>query len=209
MSDEVFGPVTTLDDVEMAVVTTLRAEMPRYLRFFERKKELKPMDYPNVRSWRAADTMEDRFPEQQIPAAQVMLTTDGTVETEAESASLLTAGPIDILVAGNEPEVARKTAHVYALAAAMALVQHQNLDGSIELGGQIHIGKIGVPAVGKPRGGRWLALGSFEVGLYVLGLFDPTRGPANAPTPGEDDGTEIPPDWPTVATTHIDLIPED
>jgi hypothetical protein len=195
---EVFGGIVTPPDVEVAVESTLKTWMSTYLRFMERTYGFRPKSFPNVRSWRLADSIEDRFPEQQIPAVQIEFATDVEIITRAESANGVFTGTVDVLVETAQPESARRIAGYYEFAMGLALAQHTALDGSVEVGG-FEWTKMGVPAVAKPEG-RWLALGSITITVEILNIFNPQLGP-EAPQPA--DSEEPPPNYPTVATHHL------
>jgi hypothetical protein len=198
-SDDVFGNLVTPLDVEHAVTNTLKKWMPTYLRFFERRAGLPFEAYPEIASWRSADTMEDRFPEDQIPAVQVMMTMDADLITEGVSASGVFNGTIDALVAGPEPEEARENAEVYAFCMGLIMAQQSGLDGSLPIGG-LAWKKVSTPAVGKPEE-RWLALGSVAVDVTVEGVFEALAGPT-VPTDGP------PEEYPTVTETGVDVEEE-
>lgn len=195
MSDEVFGAIVRPKEVERAVKATLERWAPTYLRAMERRDGLPPGSYPNVASWRAADTMEERFPEQMIPAVQIMLTDNVDLDTQAESATGLFEGTIDVLVQSIEPEPARELAGTYGFILGLILTQQSGLDGSLRVSG-IGWEKMGVPAVGKAES-RWLALGSAEVHIAVDRIYNPLAGPTK-PTelaPEPPSGKE-PESWP-------------
>ena len=202
-SSESIGPIVTDVDVENAVLATLKRWMPTYLREMERHSNEPEKSFPDIASWRAADTPEDRFPEQMIPAIQVMLTSDTEIITKSESADGLFSGTIDCLVATTEPETARRMAALYQFAMGLALVQHPHLDGSIEVAG-FGWKKSGVPAVGKPDE-RWLSLGTIEVSILVSNIFNPYLGPVN---PQEPDGEGVPPAWPRIESHEFILNKE-
>lgn len=200
MTEAIFGPIVTDVDVEDAVIATLEEWAPTYLREMERRKGFKEFDFPDVASWRAADTAEDRFPEQMIPAVQVMLTTDTEINTSAETASALFKGSVDVLVASTEPEAVRRMAAYYQFALGLCLQQHWGLDGSVKVGG-FGWERAGIPAVGKPDE-RWLALGSIAVNFLISDIFSPLLGPA-APQP--EDGKGEPPPFRKVKTHELEL----
>jgi hypothetical protein len=195
---EVFGEIVTPADVELAVEETLKLWMPTYLRFMERTTGHAPKSFPNVRSWRPANSIEDRFPEQQIPAVQVELGTDVTIIKRAETANAIFSGTVDFLVATTQPESARRIAGWYSFAGGLALEQHPALDGTIKVGG-LAWEKMGTPAVAKPEG-RWLGLGSITITVEVLDIFSSLVGPVE---PQPEDSDEAPPGYPTVATHDL------
>lgn len=195
-SDTVFGDVVLPIDVEKAVIATLMQWLPTYLRFIERRYGFGFESFEDVNSWRAADTMEERFVEQQIPAVQVMMTSPVELDTHATSSTGIFNGTIDVLVSGLEPEGVRENAGYYAFAIGLALSQNAGLDGSLKVAG-FGWEQCSVPAVGKPEG-RWLALGSNEVSLAVEGVFARDAGPA--------EPTLIEPEvFPRVETTDVEL----
>jgi hypothetical protein len=192
----VFGPVVTPADVEKAVLKGLQTWSPTYLRFIERHTARKPNDLPEIASWRAADTMEERFPEQAIPACQIMVATEIGLRTQGDSMMGIFTGDIDILVSSAEPERARELALLYAFGHGLALLQHPQLDGSLDIQG-FGWEKTGAPAVGKGQG-RWLALGTCRVSIAVQSIAVPIGGPA---VPVETEPTELP----VVEHTTLDL----
>lgn len=202
MSDPVFGPMVMDVDVEKAVRATLERWMPTYLREIERRRGFAEFDFPDIAAYRAMDIQEERFPEEQIPAVQIMLTTETEIFTRAESASAIWKGPIDVLVSTTEPETAREMASYYQFCMGLVLVQHFTLDGSITVAG-LGWEKMGIPAVGKPDE-RWLALGSIDISIEVDGVFNPALGPL---VPQPDDGEGEPPPYGVVETHHLDLEP--
>jgi hypothetical protein len=195
----VFGKIVTPADVEKAFLAGLKKWSPTYLRFIERHAGRKPNDLPDIASWRAADTMEERFPEQAIPACQVMVATDVNLRTQADSMTGTFTGDIDFLLSSPEPERARELALLYAFAHGLALLHHSELDGSLDVQGY-GWEKIGAPAVGKGEG-RWLALGTCHVTLEVQGIAVPLGGPAEpiVTEPGE---------LPVVERTKLELTME-
>jgi hypothetical protein len=192
----VFGGIVTPPDVESAFLATLRTWSPTYLRFIERHTARKPNDLPAIASWRAADTLEERFPEQAIPACQVMVATDIDLRTQADGMMGTFTGDIDILVSSPEPERARELALLYAFAHGLALLQHPELDGSLDVQGY-GWEKMGAPAIGKGEG-RWLALGTCHVTIAVQGIAVPLSGPT------EPIVTE-PAELPIVEHTELEL----
>jgi hypothetical protein len=198
-SDTVFGDVVLPIDVENAVITTLKTWMPTYLRFIERRYGLGVESFEDVNSWRAADTMEERFVEQQIPAVQVMMTSPVDIDTHATSSTGVFNGTIDVLVSSTQPEAARENAGYYGFALGLCLSQHAGLDGTLKVAG-FGWEKLSVPAVGKPDS-RWLALGSVEVALAIEGVFSRDAGPVE-PVLG------LPEEFPTARETHVTLEPE-
>jgi hypothetical protein len=195
-SDDVFGDVHEPNDVEVTFRETVKRWMPTYLRFFERRAGLKVRAYPNVKSYRFADTMEERFPEQQIPAVQIMLAENADVVVEGDDGSIAYNGTIDVLCSSPTPEGARRNAQTYAFAMGLLLEQQvakQTLvDGSVPILG-FGWEKLGVPAVGKPDA-RWLAVGSIGVSARVEHSFSVFAGP-DVPT------EEVPEVFP-LAETH-------
>jgi hypothetical protein len=195
----VFGTIVTPPDVEKAVLKALQDWSPTYLRFLERHTARKPNDLPEIASWRAADTMEERFPEQAIPACQVMVATDIDLRTQGDSMMGVFTGDVDILVSSPEPERARELALLYAFGHGLALLHHPQLDGTLNIQG-FGWEKTGAPAVGKGQG-RWLALGTCHVTIAVQGIATPFGGPA------EPISTE-PAELPVVEHTELDLTGE-
>lgn len=195
-NDSVFGTVVTPLDVEGAIQSTLELWLPTYLRFAERRAGKRVGSYPDVASWRSADTMEERFPEQQIPAVQIMMTENVDLVTHGTGASGVFDGTIDVLVASSEPEAARANASTYGFFMGLLLAQQSGLDGSIPISG-LGWEKVGTPAVGKPDG-RWLALGSIAVNVTVESVFESLSGP------GAPD-LETPEIFPSVEKTHVSL----
>lgn len=194
----VFGPQVTPNDVERAVENTIRTWYDTYLREAERHEGFKPRSLPGIKSLRAADTMEQRFPEQQIPACQVMLTTSNKVHVQGVTGAMAFSGTVDVLVQSTEPEPARRLASLYAWYMGLMLEQNGQLDGSLPIAG-FGWDEHGVPALGKPTE-RWLALGSIDVAFLVQTAFDPLAGPAE---PGDE-----PPARPVVEKTEVVLQPE-
>lgn len=182
---------------------TIKRWMDTYLRHMERTEGYRLRSLPSVRSYRAADTMEERFPEQQIPAVQIMLTTENKIVTGGDNAHMVFGGTVDVLVQSTEPEPTRRLAAVYAFAMGLML-QQQGLQPDPKSGTVIPVEGFGwadqgVPALGKP-GGRWLALGSIGVAYAVQKVFDPLAGPT--------EPSDEPPNWPVAEHTKLVLEPE-
>src|ERR1039458_1989965 len=131
---DVFGKIVTPTMVERAVEATLKKWMDTYLRQAERVEGIQNR-LPSVRSWRAADTMEERFPEQQIPAVQIMLTAENKIVTGGPDAHAVFGGTVDVLCESSEPEDARRLASIYAWFIGMLLQQNSGLDGSVPIEG--------------------------------------------------------------------------
>jgi hypothetical protein len=195
---DVFGPTITPPMVERAVEKQIRRWMDTYLRHMERVEGFKLRSLPSVRSYRAADTMEERFPEQQIPAVQIMLTTENKVVTGGDTAHMVFGGTVDVLVQSTEPEPARRLAAVYAFALGLLLRQQGPCDSSIPVEG-FGWSDQGVPALGRP-GNRWLALGSINAAIAVKDVFNPLAGPT--------EPSDEPPNWPVAETTKLNLQEE-
>lgn len=196
---DVFGVTVTPPMVERAVIATLKLWLPTYLRHLEKVEGFKAKALPDVKSWRAADTMEERFPEQQIPAVQVMLTNDVKLVTEAETGHAVFGGTVDVLVESSEPEPVRRLASIYAWAIGLCLDQKSGLDGSVPIDG-FGWASHNVPALGRPSN-RWLALGSVDVAFAVKDAFNPLAGPT--------EPSDEPPNWPVATKGRLILDPED
>ena len=171
-----FGEIVTPPDVERSVLAGLKEWSSTYLRLMERHTGRNLNALPDIASWRAADTMAERFPEQQIPACQVMIATDAVLDTQAQGMMGTFAGDIDVLVQSTEPERARELALLYAYAHGLLLLQQPQLDKTLNIAGMVWE-RIGAPAVGKAEG-RWLALGTIHVVVAVQGIASPLAGPA-------------------------------
>lgn len=196
---DVFGVTVTPPMVERAVEATLKDWLDTYLRHMERVEGYKLRSLPSVRSWRAADTMEQRFAEQQIPAVQIMLTTETKLVTEASTGHAVFGGTVDVLVESNQPEPVRRLASVYGWAIGLCLAQKSGLDGSVPIDG-FGWANHGTPALGKVQT-RWLGLGSVDVAFAVKDAFNPLAGPT--------EPADEPPNWPTAETTRLILEEED
>jgi len=198
---DVFGPIVTAPMLERAVEATIRMWGDTYLWKMARVEGLKPL--PSIRSYRAADTMEERFPEQQIPAVQIMLTSENKVVTGGETAHMVFGGTVDALVQSSEPEPARRLAAIYSYGLGL-LLQQQGLEPDPISGTQIKVegfgwASAGVPALGKPVN-RWLALGSVDVAYAVEHVFNPLAGPT--------EPVDEPPNWPVAETARLVLEEE-
>jgi hypothetical protein len=202
-SDDVFGVIRDPSVVEDSLEACIKRWMPTYLRFVERARGKKPKAYPNIRSFRFADTMEERFPEQQIPAVQIMIAENAMIDIEGSSGAITYTGTIDVLCSGPSPETARRNAQTYAFLLGLLLEQQaarQTLvDGSVPING-FGWEKLGVPAIGKPDN-RWLAVGSIDITTRVEDSFEPFGGPT-VPT------EETPEDFPVAETHHVKLTGE-
>jgi hypothetical protein len=194
MTEDVFGFLVTPPQVEKAIENTLRAWSDTYLRRMEKASGRKPRAFPSIASYRAADTMEERFPEQQIPACQVMVATEIELVTRGESVVGIYKGDIDFLVQSTEPETARELALLYAWGHGLLLFQKSGLDESIPVCG-LGWERAGSPATGKETG-RWLAIGTVEITVEVQDVASPLEGPLE-PTEGE------PVDYPIVEGTEL------
>jgi hypothetical protein len=195
---DVFGPMITAPMVERAVEATIRKWGDTYLRQMERIEGLKLRGLPSIRSYRAADTMDERFPEQQIPAVQIMLTTDNKIMTGGSNAHIVFGGSVGVLVETSQPEPARRLASIYSFALGLLLQQNSGLDGSLPIEG-FGWSDAGIPALGRPNN-RWLALGSINVAFAVQNAFDPLAGPL--------EPSDEPPNWPVVETVELNLQEE-
>lgn len=194
MTENAFGFFSTPVEVERAVENTIRIWNATYLREMERHFNLAPHAYENIKSYRAADSMNDRFPEQQIPSCQVMIADEVDIVTCANTVDAMFIGDIDILVQSTEPEPVRDLAIIYAWAIGMLLIQHPQLDKSLPIS-SMGWDKMGVPAVAKPEE-RWLAMGSIRVTILVEGMVANLEGPV-VPTEEEPEG------FPRVETVHL------
>lgn len=199
-----FGDITLVPQVEQAVLATLKLWSPTYLREMERRTSRAPNALPDVASWRPTDDILDRFPEQQIPAVHLQLTTDIDLETRADSVVAGFRGTIDVIVQSTEAEPARELASLYAYALGLIILQRPQLDKSVKCVGT-GWEKLGVPEVGKLKAeSRWLAFGSATILLAVEGVASPLMGPE---APQVEDA--VPPDYPVVESTHLTVGLED
>ncbi len=196
-----FGNIVTVPQVERAVLNTLKKWSPTYLRQMERITGREPNALPNVASWRATDDILDRFPEQQIPAVQLTLTTDIDLVTRAEDVVAGLRGEIDVTVQSTEAEPARELASMYAQILGLIVMQKPELDGTITCEGTAWE-KLMVPEVGKLKAeSRWLAWGQSVVVLAVANFAQPLMGPAEPQVENIE-----PPEYPVAETTHLELI---
>lgn len=196
----VFGNIVTPTQVEIAIRECYERWSPTYLRQMERETGRPPHGLPDIASWRFANSAADRFPEQQIPAVQIMLTPDIQMGIEASSAHAYMNGTVDVLVQSTEPEPARELASIYAYHLGLISLQQNASNERVKINWPIGWEKLEVPAVGKPES-RWLALGSISISVYVNNFATPRVGPTE---PDE----ELPPEYPVGETHHLKLEPE-
>lgn len=190
------GEFTLPTRVEEALIEVYKNWTPTYLREVERKTGREFQSLPEIVSYRAADTMGERFPEQAIPACQIELTTSVEMETRANSMSMLLNGAVDVLVQSTEPEAVRELAQLYAFVLGLSFLQKFQKESPVPVS-SIAWEKYGVPAVGNPDG-RWLAMGSVDIKLLVPNVAEPLKGPI------EPDEQE-PPNYPVSSETKLNL----
>jgi hypothetical protein len=195
----VFGTIVTPTMVEGAFRETFQRWSPTYLRQMERETGRKHRSLPDVRTWRFVSVAGERFPEEQIPAVQIIIP-EVELTTESDSVKAAVSGTVDVLVQSTEPEPARELAYIYAFHLGLILLHQDATNETVRIGSPVGWTKLGTPAVGKPKS-RWLALGSSAFSCVVNGIATPRVGPV---VPDE----ELPPEYPVGETHRIDLTPE-
>lgn len=200
MSDS-FGDITTLPQIERAILATLKEWVPSYLRKMERAEGLEAKALPEVASWRPVDAVTDRWPEEQLPSVLLICTTDVALDTQGDNMVAGLRGQISVVVQSNESEGAREIASLYAQALGLIIMQKPGLDQSVKCTATAWE-RIGVPELGKPdkAATRWLAVGEATVILAVENFAAPLMGPAE---PGSEPG-----DYPTAAHHKLKLLLE-
>lgn len=170
-----FGDIITPSDLEESIVTVLEKWSPTYLRYMERHTGRDFQSMPNIESYRAANAMNERLPEQATPACQVMMDEQVELVTKAETITGVFTGDIDILVGAPEPELARQLAGLYAFSTGMLMIQKYQMESVIKPEGMAWT-KLGVPGVGENKE-RWLAIGSIQIVIHIEKMLYQYDGP--------------------------------
>lgn len=194
----VFGSLVSGDEIEEAVVATLQAWVPTYLRELERHFDLDPGALPAPRSYSTvSDRDPARWPEDQIPAVVVMspgLAGD-PVRRGDGSYRLAWSVAIGVVVSASSQAATRKLARRYAAAVRLIVVQHPALGG---IAAGVDFTDESYDDLARDRE-RSLAAGAVTFTVHVDGAADDSTAPA-APDPDPDD-------WPAVETASVTVSP--
>jgi hypothetical protein len=183
----VVGPLFSAHLIEEAVISTLRKWLPGYLTI---ACDLHGVEEGIVRiqSWGLASRVDDRWPEQGLPA---LLVVGGKARDQEKDGggTYRATWPFEVGVAlsGSVPHIARKHAQVYAAAVRGAIVQRRSLgDGlrATEWTGEDS-------AEGEDKQRRTIAAVSNSFEVTQEDVVSWKRGP------GSNDGL-IPDAWPVV-----------
>lgn len=198
MTTNAFGDIVYPHEVEAALVATLKFWMDTHLREAERRNGLDGGALPSVRSWRAAELLANRFPEQQIPAVQLEQAKPAVISTRADSATASFTYSCDIVVQSVSYDGARKLAGIYGYHMGLILLQNTQLDKSVNVEG---LGWTDLGVKASSPGDRCLALGTAQIDVTVSRIASPLLGP-NEPAPLPD---APPGDFPAVTSTNLDV----
>jgi hypothetical protein len=192
-----FGPIVLPSMVEAKIKTIFKAWMPTYLLEMQRVSRAadgEQMDLAEVRSWELMSSLDERFPEQQLPGVVLTWETMSFVE-HAESMLAEVPMAAEIMVQSTSYDSARKRAGLYAMALALMAMHKLDRDPMIE---EVSVPTIGLPVLAETEQRRWRAIGSASFTVFVPHALAPGSGPVDfAPIP-----TSPPPDYPTALTVQ-------
>lgn len=199
-----FGPFLTGADVERAALATLKLWTPEYLAWAERETGRAPRSLPAPRSW-VTSTGVDRWPEQQLPS--VLLLSTGIGDEPARDGrgtyrAKFSLG-LAVVVSAKDKAATLELARVYTATFRALLLQQRLGDFPCEAMEWAAESWDAVPSDGK----RQLAAGQLVLRADVRDVAQ-ARAPRLV-TPREDPYETPYPDGPTVATTDVDVRPEE
>lgn len=199
----VFGPIVLPSMVEDKVKAIFKTWMPTYLLEMQRVSEAadgEELNLAEVRSWELMSSLDDRFPEQQLPG--VVLTWE-TMTFVEHAQSMRGEIPVvaEVMVQSTSYDAARKRVGLYATAIALMAVHKLDRDPMIE---EVSTPSIGLPVLAEAEAKRWRAVGSASFTVYVPDVLTPGAGPvAPAPIPANP-----PPEYPTAQTVETTVADE-
>ena len=136
MTDSAFGLFQLDEDLQEAVVSTIRKWLPTYLALIERKVELAPRSIPLPRSYVLSDNGElNKKPEDQLPAVVVLCPGGGKITPRQEGDGRIRAGyvvNVACIVTARDHESTDKLARRYRKALELILVHQPSLGGFAE-----------------------------------------------------------------------------
>lgn len=197
----IFGQIVDADQVEAAVLETLRKWLPTYLAEIERQRGITPPgSLPRPRSWTVASSL-DKWPDHPLPA--VFAVSPGLAEEPLRTSRGGYRAPwgvgVAAVVSAKDRAASRRLAAMYGAAIRTCLLQHRSLAGFATGLDWIDEDLDNAP----PEQARTLAIAQELFVVTVDRVLDPAAGPAQ-PDP-EADPTEPYDDWPTVQTTDLDV----
>lgn len=210
MTDSIFGPIVDETDVEKALLAHLEEWMPTYLPYVVRAKDPDGTRFPNakpeVRSYTYRDVVGAKFPEDQLP--MFLARGIGEYDDPATEGDGVTNNRYVIyliaICSGFDRDEAREAARIFASAAQMAIMQHEDLGGFAEGVRMTQGGRYPINAAGE--GDRFLS-GVYRP--YIVEVAETMRTSAGPIAPLEDPSTEPDP-WPTVkeggGSVAVDLL---
>lgn len=131
MSDAVFGPLVTADEVEAAVVETLKTWAPTYFAWVERHRGLAPRTLLVPRFYVSSNDQLERWPEEH-PGSVLVVCPGLSGDPQKEGSGIFTAHyglGIAYIAEGRNRGEARARAQLSTAALRMVLLQHQTLGG--------------------------------------------------------------------------------
>lgn len=207
----VFSTIISDDQVEEAVLETIRKWLPTYMSEVERQRGLDPPYYQRPQSGSYyVRTDFDKWPEEMLPA--VIIIAPGIEDDPTRSGAGIYRGKFGIavtsVVSSNNQEETRRYAMRMGAAIRAAILQHQSLDQAMD--GQVR----GVDFVGSrnnelpPEDER--TIWAYRQ-LFAVEVDSIVTRPAGPHTPEPPDDPNVPvPDWPTVepGKTEVTLAKE-
>lgn len=197
MNGSIFGPIIDESDVERALLAHLEEWMPTYLGYVVRAKDPDgdrfPKGAPPVRSYTWRDVIGEKFPEDQLP----MLLARGIGEFDdpgTQGDGVVDTRYVIYLIAvcsGFDRDEAREAARIYASAAQLAIVQHEDLGG---FAAGVRMQQGGRYPITSGEGDRFL---SAVYRPYVVEV-DETMRTSGGPLAPLEKPDEEPDPWPTV-----------
>lgn len=191
MSDLVFGPLVIGDEVEDAVVDTLKLWMPEYIPWLERKTGRDPQSLPLPRSYVTAKDFE-HWPEEQLPSVLVIntgLADEPVPDGEGKFRAAFAVG-LAVIASARDRAETEKLAQLYTAACRAILLAKPSLGGFAQ---SVHWIDEEYDPLPDPKKRRQLAAGQavFRVGVEDVSITG--QGPAavrpNPYAPYPDDPT--------------------
>lgn len=200
----VYGPLVTANDVEQAVLDTIRKWERDYLRAVALHAGQQSGSLPAHKAHVTYIDL-DKYPEDQLPAcvvqAPAILEVPGR---RAKSYTTRWAVGVGSIVRGKTPAQTLRLAQLYAAAMRTLLIQKGSLGGFAQ--GTTWIDESYDDAL-TVADQRTVAAGVIALAVDVYGVVDPSAGPTN-PTP-EDQVVPVPGDLPVVGSIHVDVRPKE
>ena len=203
VTDTIFGPIFDGSVLTRAVLATLKAWFPTYIKEIELQRGYTPGEIPAPKTY-VERWAFDSYPDDKIPA--VIVVSPGMFEPPRRDGDGTVSGwwsvGVGIIAAANTEDNSERLAKVYGAGARMIMEQKGYLDESWEFNGCIVLDETytDIPDIEQARTMRSVHVVSR---VQVINMWDAFGGPAQpaAPDPVNQPGSQ----WPDVQTTFIDI----